>query len=38
MVLAERRKVKTYFSAIGQKKSLAEPVDFFHHNGNEVLR
>jgi hypothetical protein len=28
-----RTKVQTYFCAVDLKKSLAEPDDFFHHNG-----
>jgi hypothetical protein len=27
--------VQTYFSAVDQKKSLAEPDDFFHYNGGK---
>jgi hypothetical protein len=33
--MARRAKVKTYFRAIEVKKSLAEPDDFFHHNGRQ---
>jgi hypothetical protein len=32
-----RTKVQTYFRPV-EKKSLAEPVDFFHHNGLKVRR
>ena len=28
--------MQAYFSAIEVKKSLAEPVDFFHYKGNEI--